>query len=159
MMKFWLLAGLMAAGAAWGQSGSLSRYALQQIVDRVDQAIVERDVKGIGSLLTPRAEISIIVPTPNGKRRMKMSKAQYISALEQSWAVANDYRYARSGLEFELNGDAAVIRSVVTEAMVVNGRQISLSTREETYVQVIDGRAMIVGVRGEPIKNRPPESN
>ncbi len=152
VLKGWLLAFLLIGGAAWAQTGGLSRYSLQQIVDRVDNAITQRDVDGIASLLTPRAEISITVQTPDGKRRMRMTKAGYINALKQSWASASAYRYSRSGLEFELNGDAAVIRSVVTESMVVNGRQISLSTKEETFVQVINGEAMIVGVRGEPIK-------
>ena len=144
---------VLAMGTAHAQASGLTQARLDALMSQFDRAVASRDAPAVLSHISDRAEILLTMEDEMGnRRRMRMSKRQYAEALQRSWSMASQYRYSRTPPSYEMQGSSAIIRSVVTESMTIQGQSMSMRTREETWVQLIDGQPKVVSVRGEVLR-------
>lgn len=150
----WLLMASFAVSVgSQAQTPGMTQARLGAFMASFDQSVAARDANGVLARISDRADIVLTMEDASGqRRRMRLSKAQYGQALQRSWAMASEYRYSRTPPSYELRGESAIVRSVVTETMRIQGQTMSMQTREETWVQMVDGQPQVVSVKGEVLR-------
>jgi len=129
---------------------AFSNLELNEFLNKLDVATNKRDLGIIANALSERAEFNIELPTPNGKRDIKLNKEQYISLLKQGWSVIGpSYKYNRVTEKIKNNSEYAQVISVVHEEFKTSDQLVKSKTLEITDITIENGNLVIVKIVGQ----------
>jgi hypothetical protein len=139
---------LSLAVATSAYAAELTEETVKQVISRIDKAVNDRNANALAKELSNNASIKINISVKGRKRAMTASKRRYISILEQSWAQYSDYNYSRSNMTMTIKNNKALVSVVVQESMVLQGQNVSGSTKEEVTIELVDGKPLVTKVTG-----------
>ena len=132
--------------AAVANAQSLTEKTIKNLIAKADQAIVDKDVKGLGKLMSDSAVFTINLSTGAGTRREKMNKAQYLDNLNYTWTATSNYSYRRNNERISISGNMGTVTADVKEGMVMNGQYVRMNSVETATIELVNGVPLITKV-------------
>lgn len=127
---------------------NLTESDVQNLLDRIDTAVINLDADAVANTLSENVNITINITAMGQTQVMNPSKQEYISMLDQGWAMYENYKYSKSNVVINITGNTAIASATVHESMTVQGQEISGVTQEEATIEVVDGNLLITKIIG-----------
>ena len=131
-----------------GDSDRLTEQMITDMHDKMELAAQAHDLNTLMSYYSKDVVISIAManaPTTT------LNWDQYRQAAEQSWKRGTDYQYESKDLTIDIatDGKSAKVSDTVIESIKMFGKTINTTTNETTTVALVEGKPMIIYVKGE----------
>jgi len=139
---------LAAAISCSSPSSDLTEEIVRGVVTKMERAVDNRDIDGFSEALSDDVTIVMNIRMRGQTQVLRPSKQEYVSMLEQSWSVSKNYKYSRSNLKIDIQGNRAVVTADVSESMTVQGRNISAETHEEVTIKMVNSKPLVTNVIG-----------
>lgn len=123
----------------------LSERSLRAIMDKMDEAVQERDPGGMVRFMTPGILIEVIVKSEQGTSELSMTRDQYRQHLAKAFLAIDEYSFSRTILNIHIESDHlhATVISHISEKITLRGMTLLSETREIAKFTVIDGQILI----------------
>ena len=126
---------------------AIDENTVEDIMAGIEQAIVDKDVNGIARYLSDDVSITVTFSIGDQDQVAKLTKAEYVSALRETWAAYQNYVYEKTNVAIDIvNGSKAVVKSDVSESMTIHNQTISANSREEATVEMINGKPLFTRI-------------
>jgi ketosteroid isomerase-like protein len=134
-----------------GALTSITREALEQMVDEFKNAVRKRDLDSIAAQFSPDAVIFITIDTPEGTQNLRFGKDEYMAHLQEGWSQVSHYDYEVKNLKMDISSDgqSATIESDIHESVGVQGMTVKTVTHENLALELINGNLQIIKVAGK----------
>lgn len=76
---------------------NLTESDVQNLLDRIDTAVINLDADAVANTLSENVNITINITAMGQTQVMNPSKQEYISMLDQGWAMYENYKYSKIG--------------------------------------------------------------
>jgi ketosteroid isomerase-like protein len=129
-------------------SNDLTEEIVRDVVIEMENAVNNGDIDGFSAALSDDVTIVMNIRMQGKTQVLRPSKQEYISMLEQSWSVSENYRYSRSNLKIDIQGNKAVVTADISESMTVQGRNIAAETHEEVTIEMVNSKPLVTNVVG-----------
>lgn len=134
---------------AFVHAAAIDENMIKQMIAKIDNAITAKNATEVAKSISPNAQIVLNISIKGNKQVINMTKDQYFKVLQEGWSMYQNYKYSRSNMKIKLeNSNRALVTADVFESMIVNGQKISGSSKEEVYIELIDGTPLITKVVG-----------
>ena len=131
-------------------AGGINESAVRDILAEVDQAILDKNAHGIAKHLSDDVSITMNLSMGGNNQTIKLTKSEYIQSMKKSWTAYQDYIYQKKNVVIDIvNGSKAIVKADVFESMTVQGQTISANTREESTIEVVNGRPLFTRIVGD----------
>lgn len=127
-------------------ASELTKETVKQVISRVDNAVNDLNAKAVGEEMSSDVSITMNISIQGQTQIMKPSKQEYIAMLEQGWALYTNYKYNRSNMVIKIKSDKAYITADVQESMTIQGQNISGTSKEETIIELVNGKPLVTAV-------------
>ena len=127
---------------------SLTEELVRSVISALDDATENKDATIFSDALSDDVKIIITINFQGQSQVVRPSKQEYIVMLEEGWAAASNYEYARTNLKIDMQGNKALITAIIRESMTVRGRNMNTRTFERVTMELIDGKPLITKVVG-----------
>ena len=125
----------------------IDENTVEDIMAGIEQAILDKDVNGIARYLSDDVSITVTFSIGDQDQVAKLTKAEYVSALRETWAAYQNYVYEKTNVVIDIvNGSKAVVKSDVSESMTIHNQTISANSREEATVEMINGKPLFTRI-------------
>lgn len=131
-------------------AGGLTEQTIQQMLGKMDKAIQEKDAQGVVDLMSPDVSITMNISMGGRQQSVRINRDQYLQSLKEGWAAYEDYKYQRSNLKIEIaeGSKKAVVKADILESMAIDGQVVQATTREESMVELINGKPLFTKLVG-----------
>ncbi len=128
-------------------AGGIDQNTVEDIMAGIEQAILDKNVNGIARYLSDDVSITVTFSIGDQDQVAKLTKAEYVSALRETWAAYQNYVYEKTNVAIDIvNGSKAVVKSDVLESMTIHNQTISSNSREEATVEMINGKPLFTRI-------------
>ena len=123
-----------------GALTSITREAIEKMVDEFKDAVHARDIDSIAAQISPDAIIFITIDTPQGTQNLRFGKDEYMAHLKEGWSQASHYDYEVKNLKIDISSDgqSATIESDIHESVGAQGMVVRTVTHENLAVELIN---------------------
>jgi ketosteroid isomerase-like protein len=119
--------------------------AVRAFISTMDDATERRDMDTVFRHIAELCVISATMTIQGQVRTMRMNKTQYRQLMTRT-SPDDSYESERSNEKISIEGDQAFVTADVVETMVVDGKQVTVRTRERVTVENIDGTLMLTQI-------------
>lgn len=135
--------------AGFARVESITTEAVDDYLDRMEQAFNKRDSDMIAALIAPDARIELEQPGRDGIERMSLSRDEYRTALAGGLAQLEGYRYnVKKSVAPAIAADAksADVRVKVVESYMFKGKRIMNETDCQYHLVLKRGRLVAASI-------------
>jgi len=126
----------------------LTKQNVNVFLVSIDKAAVMKNANIISDTLSENVVIIINMTMEDKKQIMKLTKKDYVSILKRGWSIYKNYKYTRTNINIKIKNNKAFVTSNIKESMTIEGKNISGSSKEETTIELIDGKLLITKLVG-----------
>jgi hypothetical protein len=142
--QFFAIFCLMASVSAY--ASGLTEESVKQLISRVNNAVNKLNAQEVASVLAENVKVTVHIRTKGSSQVMNLSKQEYLAALQQGWAMSTNYKYARTNTVIKIQGEKALVSSLVKESMMVQGQSVSGNSKEEVTIELVRGKPLVTNV-------------
>ena len=126
---------------------------IRQVIDATDAAAMNRDTAGIGVYLSDSFEKTIEFPYKKWMAKVKLSKEDYLTLIDEGWTNTGEYDYQRNNTEIHISPDglSGLSHSTVTENIIQDGEKMTSKFREYATYELENGSPFITRVSGHTL--------
>ncbi len=129
-------------------AGELTESSVKAFTEKVVSAILTKDTSKISDAMSDNVLIIINVNMQGENHVMKPAKKEYLSMLQQGWDMYKNHKYKQSNMVIKIEGNRAIVTADISESMTVQGKEMSAETKEETTIELVNGKPLITKVVG-----------
>ncbi len=129
-------------------ASDLTEESVKRLMSKIDNAVNALNANEVADTLSSNVSITMNIRIQGQEQVIRPSKKEYISMLQQAWAQCKDYKYSRSNEVIKISGNKALVTSDIKESMTMQGQNISVESKEEATIELIDGQPLITHVTG-----------
>jgi hypothetical protein len=120
---------------------------VRELLERLDQATVNKDYEGIIAEFASDAEIEIVYA--NDEKRITPTKKSYVARLIESSNPINEHKRSQTDRQIQIDssGEIATAKHIVYESMIVDGQIFSSRTMETTTLRIENSKVAVTSVR------------
>jgi hypothetical protein len=96
----------------------------------------------VASRISPLATISATTFALGEMRMSRMNKDQFRDQIAKRCAVGAQVRVVATNARVSIEGEQAVMTADVTETVSLDGRELSVKSRQRVTIELIDGKLM-----------------
>ncbi len=126
----------------------LTEEIVKTALYKIDNAVENMDADGVSDALSDDVIIVLNIKTQGQNEVIRPSKQEYIAMLKDGWSMSKNYKYTRSNLKIDIQGDKAIITADTRESMTVQGQHITSKVSEKVTMELINGKPLITNVVG-----------
>lgn len=134
--------------ASVASAAGLTNKSVEAVLAQIDNAANTLDANAVASVMSDDVSITMNISMQGKSQVLKPSKQEYIAMLQQGWAMYQDYKYKRSNVKIDLQGNKAVVSADVSESMTVQGQTLAGVSKETVTIEVINGKPMVTRIVG-----------
>ena len=124
----------------------ISEVAVKEFLVKFDKAISSKNATEIGSYTSENAEFLLTIPMGGQAQPLRISKAQYMAMLRDTWAQASNYTYRRTNEKIVISGGKATVTADVFESLTLQGKKITTQSREIATFESVNGVLLLTRV-------------
>ena len=133
------------------EAEAISEAEVTNLLNKIDTAIANKDVKTIAAALSDSVVISGRFTGTSRNASFNYNKSQYIDMLRSTWGLATNYSYHRSNQSVRIDGNQAIVTANIAERMLIQQKYISTKAKEVTTLKKEDGKLVAVKIEVEGI--------
>ncbi len=124
-------------------AGTLTTDQVQNLLDRVEKAFHEKDVKAVEASIAHNFVLNVTWEVNGKTAYSSFTKETYISSLKENWSKDTGYKYEKIDTEIKLlNESSAMVRATVKESAINENKRMHWETQEKVIVRLIDGKVV-----------------
>ncbi len=144
---------LLATAVAAAPAPKLTDATVRALMAEVVAASKARDVERIGAVLASDCTVAFAGNDPSQPQLDEMTRDQYLARLRDGYSSLSTlkaYDYSISNLQVAPSADGrqAIVDADVTETLSFNDHEVVTHSHEASVVELREGKALIVKVRG-----------
>ena len=129
-------------------AADITEENVNALMSKIDNAIVSLNVDEVSKTLSDSVTITMNISMQGKTQVLRPSKKEYMAMLQQGWSMYTNYKYNRSNVKINIQGNKALVSADVKESMTVQGQNITGKSKEEITLEVINGKTLITSVVG-----------
>ncbi len=129
-------------------AGELTMPMVQNVIQAVEAAAIQQNPQALASIMADNVDIQLNINMLGQNKVVKPNKKEYIEVISEAWSRFKGYHYQRSNTDINLAGDYAVVHASVHESMVINGRKVAGTSKEQVTIRLVGGQPKITQVIG-----------
>ncbi len=129
-------------------AGELTESSVKALIEKVDSAILTEDTSIISDAMSDNILIIMNFNMQGENHVMKQAKKEYLSTLQQGWDMCKNYKYKQSNMVIKIEGNRAIVTADSSESMTVQGKEVSGESKEETTIELVNGKPLITKIVG-----------
>ena len=126
----------------------LTEKSVRGLISQIDKAIASMNADQVGDALSDNVSITLNISTGGQKSVLRPSKHEYLTLVKEGWSQSTNYKYNSTNQKISLTGNKALITADIYESMTVQGQTISVTSKEEVTVELINGNPRITKIVG-----------
>ncbi len=129
-------------------AGELTESSVKALMEKVESAALTKDTSKISDVMSDNILIILNVNMQGENHVMKLAKKEYLSRLQQGWDMCKNYKYKQSNMVIKIEGNRAIVTADSSESMTVQGKEVSGESKEETTIELVNGKPLITKIVG-----------
>ncbi len=129
-------------------AGELTESSVKAFVEKVDSAMLTEDTSIISDAMSDNILIIMNVNMQGKNQVMKPAKKEFLSMMQQGGDMCKNYKYKRSNMVIKIEGNRAIVTADISESFTLQGKEISAESKEETTIELVNGKPLITKVVG-----------
>lgn len=141
-----ILGVLACSGPTLGHAAPLTEATVRALLTKVDAAIPARDFSAVAALLAPGVTITVDSTVTGQVPHVSLSRSEYLTMLQQTWAQASDYTYRRSNQKIVIKTHQAIVTSDISESLTANRLVMITNSKETMTIERINGQLQATAI-------------
>jgi hypothetical protein len=129
-------------------AGELTESSVKALMEKVDSVALTKDTSKLSDAMSDNVLIIMNVNMQGENHVRKLAKKEYLSMVQQGLDMYKDYKYKKSNMVIKIEGNRAIVTADISESMTVQGKEISGETKEETTIELVNGKLLITKIVG-----------
>ncbi len=129
-------------------AGELTESSVKALGEKLESAILTKDTSKISDTMSDNVLIIMNFNMQGENHVMKPAKKEYLSMLQQGWDMCKNYKYKQSNMVIKIEGNRAIVTADSSESMTVQGKEVSGESKEETTIELVNGKLLITKIVG-----------
>jgi hypothetical protein len=125
---------------------SVTEGMIKEAMLEVDASITSKDINRLSKTLADKAILEVHQITPCGEHKKNIRKEQFLNGTIQAWGTNDYYKYKRIESVILIENNKLVSKSMIREKFVLNGKAVTLISKDVITYEEKDGHAIAVSI-------------
>lgn len=127
----------------------ITETQIRQILEQIRAAAKNRNASAIAKFMSPKVAIELTVQSASGSQTIRLSRDEYISYLQQGFAMRESYNTSYSNINIKIapDGKSAIATFNVTEEVSLGEQTIQSTSSETVKFELMQGQILATSLK------------